>query len=100
MAMYLTVKRAGKWQVLFSNVNGDDLIQACNTKKEADRLLKVLEGEFNNINREAIASDLRDAVEYYTELTVDEHLTGTIGKDAEMAWKKVDKLIKQLAEVV
>ncbi len=98
MAMYLTVKREGKWQVLFSNVNGDDLIQVCNTKKEADKLIKILEGENTNIKKECIASDLRIAIEYYTELTVNEHLTQTLNKDADKAWKKVDKLIKQLAE--
>ena len=52
------------------------------------------------IDKLKIASDLRSAIEYYTELTVDEHLTQTIGKDAEMAWKKVDKLINKLVEAV
>jgi len=50
------------------------------------------------IDKLGIASDLRIAIEYYTELTVNEHLTQTLNKDADKAWKKVDKLIKQLAE--
>jgi hypothetical protein len=52
------------------------------------------------IDKESIASELRIAIEYYTELTVNEHLTQTIGKDAEMAWKKCDKLINKLVEAV
>ena len=50
------------------------------------------------IDKKAIGSDLRSLIEYYTELTVNEHLTQTLNKDADKAWKKVDKLIKQLAE--
>ena len=50
------------------------------------------------IDKSRIASDLRIAIEYYTELTVNEHLTQTLNKDADKAWKKVYKLIKQLAE--
>jgi hypothetical protein len=51
------------------------------------------------MDKQAIASDLRIAIEYYTELTVNEHTTGKITKDADKAWKKVEKLINQLAEV-
>ena len=50
------------------------------------------------IDKLRIASDLRSAIEYYTELTVNEHLTQTLNKDADKAWKKVYKLLKQLAE--
>jgi hypothetical protein len=42
MAMYFKIKRDNKWQVLYSHVNGDDLIKTCDTKKQADELLKVL----------------------------------------------------------
>lgn len=42
MAMYFKVKRNNKWEVLFSHVNGDDLIKVCKTAKQADELLKVL----------------------------------------------------------
>ena len=37
------------------------------------------------IDKSRIASDLRSAIEYYTELTVNEHLTQTIDKDADKA---------------
>jgi hypothetical protein len=43
MAMYITVEREGKWEVLFSHVNGDDLIKRCNTEEQAEKLIKVLE---------------------------------------------------------
>jgi hypothetical protein len=45
MAMYIAVKREGKWEVLFSHVNGDDLIKRCDTEEQAEKLIKVLEGE-------------------------------------------------------
>jgi hypothetical protein len=44
------------------------------------------------------ASNLRLMIEYYTELTVKEHMSGKITKEADKAWKKVEKLINQLAE--
>lgn len=47
MAMYIAVKREGKWEVLFSHVNGDDLIKRCDTKKQAEALIKVLETGHN-----------------------------------------------------
>jgi hypothetical protein len=50
------------------------------------------------MDKQSIASDLRIAVEYYTELTVNEHMSGKITKEADKAWKKVEKLINQLAE--
>ena len=50
------------------------------------------------MDKQAIASDLRSAIEYYTELTVNEHMSGKITKEADKAWKKVEKLINQLAE--
>jgi hypothetical protein len=50
------------------------------------------------MDKQTIASDLRIAIEYYTELTVNEHLSGKITKQAEKAWKKVENLINQLAE--
>jgi hypothetical protein len=43
-----------------------------------------------------IASELRSAIAYYTELTVDEHMSGKLNKQADKAWKKVEKLINQL----
>ena len=44
----------------------------------------------------AIGSDLRSLIEYYTELTVDEHMTGTRNKDADKTWKKITQLIDKL----
>ena len=52
-----------------------------------------------NIEKYNTASDLRIAIEYYTELTVMEHQSGTMTKDADKAWKKVEKLINQLVEL-
>jgi len=48
------------------------------------------------MEKQAIASDLRIAIEYYTELTVNEHMSGKMDKEADKAWKKVEKLINQL----
>ena len=45
-----------------------------------------------------IASELRSTIEYYTELTVNEHMSGKITEEADRAWKKVEKLINQLVE--
>ena len=52
-----------------------------------------------NIEKYNTASDLRIAIEYYTELTVMEHQSGKITKDADKAWKRVEKLINQLVEL-
>jgi hypothetical protein len=52
------------------------------------------------MNRQETASNLRAMIEYYTELTVEEHLTSEINKDADKAWKKIEKLINKLAEEV
>ncbi len=43
MAFYFTVEREGKWEVLFSHVNGEDLIKVCNTEEQAEKVIKVLE---------------------------------------------------------
>lgn len=47
MAMYIAVERQGKWEVLFSHVNGDDLIKRCDTEEQAERLIRVLETGHN-----------------------------------------------------
>ena len=47
-----------------------------------------------------IASELRSQIAYYTELTVNEHMSGKLDKEADKAWKKVDKLINKLTEEV
>jgi hypothetical protein len=50
------------------------------------------------MDRASVASELRSMIAYYTELTVDEHMSGKLNKDADKAWKKVDKLINKLTE--
>ena len=50
------------------------------------------------MDKQWTASDLRMAIELYTMLTVDEHMSGKITKEADKAWKKVEKLINQLVE--
>jgi hypothetical protein len=50
------------------------------------------------MDKQTTASDLRIAIEYYTELTVEEHMSSKITKEADKAWKKIEKLINQLAE--
>jgi len=47
MAMYIAVERNGKWEVLFSHVNGDDLIKRCDTEEQAETLIRVLETGHN-----------------------------------------------------
>jgi hypothetical protein len=54
----------------------------------------------NEINKSWIASELRSQIAYYTELTVNEHMSGKLNKEADKAWKKVDKLINKLTEEV
>ena len=43
-----------------------------------------------------IASNLRSLIEYYTELTVEEHMTNTLNKEADKTWKKILRLINKL----
>ena len=50
------------------------------------------------INKLEVASNLRSAIEYYTELTIDEHMSGKLNKDADKAWKKIEKLINKLTK--
>jgi len=45
-----------------------------------------------------IASELRSAIAYYTELTVNEQLSQEITPEADDAWKDIQKLINQLVE--
>ena len=47
-----------------------------------------------------IASELRSAIAYYTELTVNEHMSQEITPEADIAWKDIQKLINQLVEAV
>ena len=50
------------------------------------------------IDKQTIARNLRSAIAYYTELTVEEHMTQKITKEADKAWKKVDRLINKLTK--
>jgi hypothetical protein len=45
MAFYFTVEREGKWEVLFSHINGEDLIKRCNTEEQAEKLIEALEND-------------------------------------------------------
>ena len=49
-----------------------------------------------NDDKAWIASELRSQIAYYTDLTVNEHLSGKLDKEADKAWKKVEKLINKL----
>lgn len=42
MAMYVVVERNDKWEVLFSHVDGDDLVKRCDTQEQAEKLVEVL----------------------------------------------------------
>ncbi len=42
MSMYVVVERDGKWEVLLSHVNGDDLIKRCDTEEQAEQLKELL----------------------------------------------------------
>lgn len=50
------------------------------------------------IDKAALGSDLRSLIEYYTELTVEEHMTGKINKEADQTWNKILVLIYKLTE--
>ena len=49
-----------------------------------------------NNDKAWIASELRSQIAYYTELTVNEHTSGKLDKEADKAWKKVETLINKL----
>lgn len=69
MAMYVAVERDGKWEVLFSHVNGDDLIKRCDTEEQAETLIRVLETGHNakNPQIEDITLDAQDAFYEFDE---------------------------------
>jgi hypothetical protein len=50
------------------------------------------------IDKAVLGSDLRSLIEYYTELTVEEHMTGKINKEADQTWNKILVLIHKLVE--
>ena len=45
-----------------------------------------------------IGSELRSAIAYYTELTVNEHMSQETTPEADEAWQTIQKLINQLVE--
>ena len=49
-----------------------------------------------NDDKAWIASELRSQIAYYTELTVNEHMSGKLDKQADKTWKKVEQLINKL----
>ena len=52
----------------------------------------------SNLDKAWIASELRSQIAYYTELTVNEHMSGKLDKEADKTWKKVEKLINKLTK--
>jgi hypothetical protein len=52
-----------------------------------------------SVDKLAIGSNLRSLIEYYTELTVDEHMNGTQNKEADKTWKKINQLINKLTGI-
>jgi hypothetical protein len=51
-----------------------------------------------SIDKALIGSELRSAIAHYTELSINEHVSGKRDKEADKAWKKVEKLINTLTE--
>jgi hypothetical protein len=43
-----------------------------------------------------IGSQLRSLIEYYAEVTVEEHMTGKLNKEADKTWKKITQLVTLL----
>lgn len=50
------------------------------------------------MNKQETASRLRCMIAYYTELTVNEHMSQEITPETDEAWKDIEKLINQLTE--
>lgn len=50
------------------------------------------------MSKSEIASKLRDAIAWYTDVTIEEHLTQVLNPDADEAWENIEKCIKQLVE--
>ena len=50
------------------------------------------------MNKRDIANKLKDAIAWYTDITVEEHLTSILNTDADEAWADIEKYIKQLVE--
>jgi len=79
--IYFTVKRDGRWQVLRSHVNGEDLIVTCDSKAQAELVIDTLnkppEIEHIKISRDQIV----------------EQLTRSMFDDIEMNMEKLDDMI-------
>jgi hypothetical protein len=50
------------------------------------------------MDKNAIGSSLRSLIEHYTELTVEEHMSSKISKEADQTWNKILVLIYKLTE--
>lgn len=50
------------------------------------------------MDKKMIASDLRSAIEHYTECTVNEHLLERINPESDEAWNHIKELINKLVE--
>jgi hypothetical protein len=50
------------------------------------------------MDKMSIGSELRSMIAYYTELSINEHMSGKRDKETDKAWKKIEKLINTLTE--
>ena len=48
------------------------------------------------LNVEEVASQLRSDIQYYVDLTVEEHQTQKLNKEADKIWKKIERQINLL----
>ena len=44
----------------------------------------------------SIGSELKGLIEHYTELTVNEHMSGQLNKEADVTWNEITQLINKL----
>lgn len=52
----------------------------------------------NLTEKRFVAGELRSAIAYYTELTVNEQMSQETTPEADQAWKDIENLINQLVE--
>ena len=52
------------------------------------------------MDKQAVASRLKSAIQWYTDVTIEEHQTCIINPEADEAWETIEECIKQLVEAV
>lgn len=52
------------------------------------------------MNKAEVASKLKSAIAWYTDVTIEEHQTQQINHEADEAWELIEKCIKELVEAV